>query len=118
MTRDTLNKGILEKFEEVLNAHFVSDKPHAQGLPSVASGASALHLSPNYFGDLIRKETGKSAQDYIQSKLIDMAKERMLQSEKSISEVAYDLGFKYPQHFTRLFKQKVGVTPQIYRNLN
>ena len=68
-----------------------------------------LNLSANYFGDLIKKETGKSAQEYIQTKVIDLAKERILNVDKSISEVAYELGFKYPQHFTRLFKQKVGV---------
>lgn len=118
MTRDSTNKGILEKFEHWLNRYFTSDKPQTEGLPSVASCAASLHLSPNYFGDLVRKETGKSAQEYIQSKLIDLAKEKVLQADKSISEVAYDLGFKYPQHFSRLFKQKVGVTPQLFRNLN
>ncbi|MEO8852300.1 MAG: AraC family transcriptional regulator [Ginsengibacter sp.] len=72
----------------------------------------------NYFGDLIKKETGKSPQEYIQSKLIDIAKERVFDIDKSISEVAYDLGFTYPQYFTRLFKQKVGVIPNEFRNLN
>jgi AraC-like DNA-binding protein len=118
ITRDTANKGILEKFEHLLNDHFQSGKPHSDGLPSVAWCAGKLHLSANYFGDLIRKETGKSAQEYIQQKLIDVAKERVLQIDKSISEVAYELGFKYPQHFTRLFKQKTGVTPNEYRGLN
>ncbi len=118
LTRDTANKGILEKFEHLLNRYFQSDKAHREGLPTVAYCAGELHLSPNYFGDLIRKETGKSAQEYIQQKLIDVAKERVLQIDKSISEVAYELGFKYPQHFTRLFKQKTGVTPNEYRGLN
>jgi AraC family transcriptional activator of pobA len=71
-----------------------------------------------YFGDLIKKETGQSAQEYIQAKVINVAKERIFNVEKSISEVAYELGFKYPQHFTRLFKQKTGMTPNEYRNLN
>jgi AraC-like DNA-binding protein len=102
----------------LLNRYFQSDKAHREGLPTVAYCAGELHLSPNYFGDLIRKETGKSAQEYIQQKLIDVAKERVLQIDKSISEVAYELGFKYPQHFTRLFKQKTGVTPNEYRGLN
>lgn len=118
ITRDTANKGVLEKFEQVLNHYFQSGKPHREGLPSVAYFASELHLSPNYFGDLVRKETGKTAQEYIQQKLIDIAKERVLQIDKSISEVAYELGFKYPQHFTRLFKQKTGVTPNEYKGLN
>jgi AraC family transcriptional regulator, transcriptional activator of pobA len=118
LTRDTTNKGILEQFEQLLKQYFASGKPHLLGLPSVAFCAGELHLSANYFGDLVRKETGKTAQDHIQTKLIDLAKERVLQVEKSISEVAYDLGFRYPQHFTRLFKQKTGMTPNEYRGLN
>ena len=118
ITRDNVHKGILEKFEDLLNDYFSSDKPHSTGLPTVASCAEELHLSANYFGDLIKKETGKSAQEYIQAKVIDVAKEKIFDLDKSISEVAYDLGFKYPQHFTRLFKQKVGVSPNEYRNLN
>lgn len=100
-----------------MNDYFSSDKPQSIGLPSVSWCADELHLSANYFGDLIKKETGKSAQEYIQSKVIEVAKERIF-DDKSISQVAYDLGFKYPQHFTRLFKQKVGVGPLEYRNLN
>jgi AraC family transcriptional regulator, transcriptional activator of pobA len=118
ITRDTPHHGILERFEILLNTYFSSDKPAAVGLPSVAYCADELNLSANYFGDLIKKETGKSAQEYLQSKIIDVAKERVFDINKSVSEIAYGLGFKYPQHFTRLFKQKVGVTPNEYRNLN
>jgi AraC-like DNA-binding protein len=118
ITREHINKGLLEKFEGILNAYFLSEKPQNIGLPSVAYCAAELHLSANYFGDLIKKETGKTAQEYIQSKVIDVAKEKIFDINKSISEVAYELGFKYPQHFTRLFKQKVGMSPQEYRNLN
>lgn len=118
ITRDQANHGILERFEAWLKAYFTSDQPSKTGLPSVAECARQLHLSPNYFGDLVRKETGKSAQEYIQSKIIDQAKERILQSPVSISDVAYTLGFKYPQHFSRFFKQKTGMTPQDYRSLN
>lgn len=118
ITRDNVNKGILERFEALLNAYISSKKPQETGLPSVNYCAEELHLSANYFGDLVKKETGKSAQEYIQNKLIDVAKERIFDLDKSISEVAYDLGFKYPQHFTRLFKQKTGVTPNEYRKLN
>lgn len=73
-------------------------------------------LSPNYFGDLIKKETGKSAQEYIQLKLIATAKERILAPNKTIGQVAYELGFQYPQHFTRLFKKITGLTPNEYRS--
>lgn len=118
ITRDNVNKGILERFEEFLNSYFSSEKPVNIGLPSVSYCADELNLSANYFGDLIKKETGKTAQEYIQSKVIEVAKERIFDHNKSISEIAFELGFKYPQHFTRLFKQKTGVTPVEYRNLN
>ncbi|AUD01125.1 helix-turn-helix domain-containing protein [Spirosoma pollinicola] len=118
ITRDQANKGVLERFESLLTHYFSSDKPQHKGLPSVGYCAEALHLSPNYFGDLVKKETGRSAQEYIQSKVINVAKERMFDSSKSMSELAYELGFKYPQHFTRLFKQKAGITPNDYRSLN
>jgi AraC family transcriptional regulator, transcriptional activator of pobA len=77
-----------------------------------------LNLSPNYFGDLIKKETGKTAHEYILAKVIDVAKEKIFDQSKSVSEIAYELGFKYPQHFTRLFKQRVGKSPNEYRMLN
>ena len=80
--------------------------------------AEQLHLSANYFGDLVKKETGKSAQEYIQLKLVDVAKEKIFDTSKSVSEIAYELGFKYPSHFTRLFKQRMGSSPNGYRRLN
>lgn len=118
ITRDVAHKGILEKFEELLNSYFLSENPQTIGLPSVAYCAEELHLSANYFGDLIKKETGQSAKDYILSKTLDMAKNKIFESNKTVNEIAYELGFKYPQHFTRLFKQKVGVSPGEYRGLN
>ena len=118
ITRDHSNSSIIERFEGVLNGYYSSDKPYENGLPSVAWCAAELNLSANYFGDVIKKETGKTAQEYIQGKVIDIAKERIFDLEKSVSQVAYDLGFKYPQHFTRLFKQRVGCTPVEYRLLN
>ncbi len=118
ITRDNVHKGILEKFENLLNDYFKTDKPQTMGLPSVSFCASELNLSASYFGDLIKKETGKTAQEYIQAKVIDLAKERIFDLNKSVSEIAYELGFKYPQHFTRLFKQRVGQSPNEYRMLN
>ena len=116
ITRDNVHKGILERFESMLNEYFSSDKPQRIGLPSVAYCAGEFNLSPNYFGDLIKKETGKSAHEFIQLKLIDEAKERIFDASKSVSEIAYGLGFKYPQHFSRVFKQYTGVAPQEYRS--
>lgn len=118
ITREHVNKGILERFESILNSYFLSEKPKNTGLPTVSYCADELHLSANYFGDLIKKETGITALEYIQTKVIDLAKERIFDIDKSIGEIAYELGFKYPQHFTRLFKQKTGNTPIEYRNLN
>jgi len=118
ITRDNVHQGILERFENLLNEYFQTDKPQTIGLPSVAYCAGELNLSANYFGDLIKKETGKTAQEYIQSKVIDVAKEKIFDQTKSVSQIAYELGFKYPQHFARLFKQRVGQSPNEYRMLN
>lgn len=118
ITREHVHKGILERFEGLLNDYFVSDKTQTIGLPSVAWCAGELNLSANYFGDLIKKESGRSAQEYIQSKIIDIAKEKIFDLNKSISQIASELGFKYPAHFTRLFKQRVGYTPNEYRMRN
>ena len=115
ITRNNVNKDILSRFEKVLDVFFTSDAPQEIGLPSVKYCADQLHLSPNYFGDLIKKETGKSPQEYIQIEVINIAKEKISDTQKSISEIAYELGFKYPTHFTRLFKKCVGCTPNVYR---
>jgi AraC family transcriptional regulator, transcriptional activator of pobA len=118
ITREHVHKGIMEKFDNLLNDYFSSDKTQTIGLPSVAWCAGELNLSANYFGDLIKKETGKSAQEYIQSRIIDLAKEKIFDPSKSISQIALELGFKYPAHFTRFFKQRVGYTPNEYRAMN
>lgn len=115
ITRDHVNTGVTEKFEALLNGYFKSGKPQKTGIPTVGYFAEQLHLSANYFGDVIKKETGKSPQEYIQLRLIDSAKEKIFDPGKSVSEVAYELGFKYPQHFTRFFKQHVGSTPNEFR---
>ncbi|TWF40380.1 AraC family transcriptional regulator [Chitinophaga polysaccharea] len=118
ITREHVYKGLLERFEHLLNDYFESGKSQNLGLPSVAYCASELNLSANYFGDLVKKETGKTAQEYIQTKIINIAKERIFDVNKSVSQVAGELGFKYPAHFTRLFKQRVGITPNEYRMQN
>ena len=118
ITRDNVHKGVLERFENLLNGYFQANKPQTMGLPSVAWCAGELNLSPNYFGDLVKKETGRTAQEYLQSKIIEVSKEKIFDHSKSLSEIAYELGFKYPQHFTRLFKQRVGMSPNEYRMLN
>uniref|UniRef100_UPI00404743C1 helix-turn-helix domain-containing protein n=1 Tax=Roseivirga sp. TaxID=1964215 RepID=UPI00404743C1 len=118
ITREHVNSGILKRFEKELNGYFNSEKPFTLGLPSVGYFADQLNLSANYFGDLVKKETGHSAQEMIQAKLIEIAKDKIFDPEKSVKEIAFELGFKYPQHFSRLFKQQVGISPLEYRNNN
>lgn len=118
ISRESVNQGSIEQFDIELNKYFASEKPQLIGLPSVAYFAEQLHLSSNYFGDLVKRETGKTAHEYIQLKVMNIAKERILDKSKSVSEIAYELGFKYPQHFTRMFKQNIGLSPSEYRNLN
>lgn len=118
ITRDHVNRDILVRLEALVDDYFQSDKPQTFGLPSVAYFAGQFNLSSNYFGDLIKKETGRSAHDYILEKLIEVAKIRVYDTSKTIGEIAYEMGFKYPAHFTRLFKQKVGQSPNEYRLLN
>lgn len=115
LTREDLHKDILVRFEALLQDCFQMDMLQEMGLPSVSYCAKQLHFSVNYFGDLVKKETGISAQEYILSKVIDLAKDKIRDNSKLISEIAYEMGFKYPQHFTRLFKQRVGQTPTEYR---
>lgn len=115
ITREHVNAGILSRFEKSLSSYFKSEKPYSLGLPSVAFFADELNLSANYFGDLVKKETGKSAQDLIQNELIRIAKDKIFDSDKSVKEIAFELGFKYPQHFSRVFKKEVGITPLEFR---
>ena len=117
-TRNHVNKDLLTRFEKVLDEYFSSEKPLENGSPTVSYCAEKLFLSPNYLGDLLKKETGKSALEHIQLKMINVAKEKIFDTSKSISDIAYELGFKYPQHCTRMFKKEVGYTPNEYRSLN
>lgn len=118
VTREPVNRNILVRFETLLEEYFSGGKAVNNGLPSVKYCASELCLSAGYFGDLIKKETGISAQTYIQNKVINIAKERILNPMYSITQVAYELGFQYPQHFTRLFKKVTGKTPKDYKSFS
>lgn len=117
ITRKKANKDILSQFEELTDNYFISGNAEKHGTPTVAWCADQLHLSANYFGDLIKKETGKSAQEYIQQKTMEVAKDLLSTTSKSISEIAYYLGYQYPQYFSRAFKRIVGCTPNEYRNI-
>lgn len=115
ITRETVNKDVLQRFEQHIEEYLRDRASDGEGLPSVRYFADKVCLSPNYFGDLVKKETGHSAQEYIQFKLIEHAKDMIVSTNLTMSEIAYSLGFAYPQHFGRLFKKRVGVTPNEYR---
>jgi AraC-like DNA-binding protein len=115
ITRHKQNSTVFTAFQRQLKDYFESGQPAIKGLPSVAYFADKAHLSTGYFGDLISKETGTTAQRYIQDAVIERSKHMLLESNRSVSEIAYELGFEYPQHFTRLFKSRTGMTPNEFR---
>lgn len=115
VTREDMNHDTLARLEQLLDDYLSGGVAAREGLPSVRYFADKVCLSPNYFGDLVKKETGKSAQEYIQLKMIDAAKEWLLDPNRTIGQVAFELGFQYPQHFVRFFKRQVGITPREYR---
>lgn len=114
-TRENMNRDILSRLESLLDDYFRYGKPATEGLPTVQYCADRLCLSPNYLSDLLRNTTGLSALKHIQLKALDVAKARMYDTDMSVSEIAYSLGFQYPQHFIRWFKRMTGFTPGEYR---
>lgn len=115
VTREPTNRDVLRRFEDLLQDWLTSDRTQTEGLPTVAACAKALSLSPNYFGDLVRRETQSTAQDYIHHALVDQAKIRLSKPGATIAETAYSLGFKYPHHLSRLFRSVEGISPSSYR---
>lgn len=115
VTRHKANSDILIKFEADLKEYLNSKQTELTGLPTVAYFADRACLSPGYFGDLIKKETGMTAQHHIQQKVIERAKQHIRAGQLTINQIATLLGFQYPQHFIRLFKRETGLTPREYR---
>lgn len=113
ITRHKANSDIVANFERHLREYY--SNPHCDVVPSVAYFAEKANLTPGYFGDLVRKETGVTAQETISRYLVSVAKQRLAFTSTDISLIAYDLGFQYPQHFTRLFKRITGQSPTQYR---
>lgn len=111
------NNALISRLESFLNGYLSSSEPIKSGLPNVAFCADRLNMSPSYLSDLIKSATGKSALKYIHEKLVEFAKYRLANSEKTVNEVAYSLGFEYPQHFTRFFKKNTGLSPSDYRRM-
>lgn len=115
LTRKKSNYDLLERFENILISYFDKQEGLENGLPTVASIAEALHISPNYLGSLLRIHTQQNAQQHIQNKMVDYAKQRLSTTGMSVSEIAYDLGFEYPQSFSKLFKKKTNQSPLEFR---
>lgn len=115
VTRQDLNLGAIAKFEKLVDEYIASGKTETEDLPTVKYFADKVFLSPNYFGDMVKAETGKTAQEYIAVRLFSYAKRQLASPELSVKEVAASLGFLYPQHFVRFFKKHSGMTPSEYR---
>jgi AraC family transcriptional regulator, transcriptional activator of pobA len=115
LTRSEINNDFVQKFEAILKQHFEKSLVDS-GLPDVEYFASQLNLSAYYLSDLLKKYTGKTTLEYIHLQIIDRAKSMLWGTSKSMSEIAYELGFEYPSHFTKLFKSKTGMAPTEYRN--
>lgn len=115
ITRKAVNHDVLTRMEMLLNEYFDDQKSLENGLPTVESMADKLHLSPHYLSDLLRSLTGQSAQQHIQEKLIEKAKEYLTVTNLSVAEIAYQLGFEYPQSFNKLFKKKTNISPLEFR---
>lgn len=118
ITRKTANRDTVAQVKTLLKEYFENETLRSGGLPTVKYLAGQVHLSPNYLSDLLKKETGLSTQDHIHYFLIEEAKNILLASNGTVSEIAYMLGFEYPQYFSKLFKQKTGITPQEFRHMN
>ena len=118
LTRQKLNIDLISNFEQLVTDYFKSKLLTDNGIPTVDYFANKLNLSAGYLTDLLKKETGKTTKEYLQIEVIEKAKYKLLNSNETVSEIAYTLGFEYPQYFNRLFKQKTGMTPLDYRQLN
>ena len=115
INRKELSNDLLEQFNQQLVAYFESGQLQENGIPSIEQIADKMSVSQRYLSDTLKKETGKTTTEHLQFYLIDEAKNILLKPNKSISEVAYELGFEYPQYFSRLFKKKEGISPSAYR---
>ena len=115
LNRKELSNDLLEQFNQQLVAYFDSGQMQEKGIPSIEQIADKLSVSQRYLSDTLKKETGKTSTEHLQLYLIDEAKNILLNPNKTISEVAYELGFEYPPYFSRLFKKKEGISPTQYR---
>jgi len=115
-TRTNLNQDIASQFEQLLRKYYKENKQLELGIPSVQFCGEAMNMSSKYLSDLLRKETGQTTQDHIHQYIIEKAKNQLLNSKKSASEIAYSLGFEYPQYFSKIFKKKTSMSPKEFRH--
>ena len=115
LNRKELSNNLLEQFNQQLSTYFESGQLQEKGIPSIEQIADKMSVSQRYLSDTLKKETGKTTTEHLHLYLIDEAKDILLKPNKSISEVAYELGFEYPQYFSRLFKKKEGLSPTEFR---
>lgn len=115
ITRKAINHDLLAQLEQLLEDYFNDEKSLNKGLPTVEFLASQVNLSPRYLSDMLRSLIGKNTQQLIHEKIIDLAKERLLSTNQSVSEIAYSLGFEHPQSFNKLFKAKTKQSPLNFR---
>ncbi|NLR93481.1 helix-turn-helix domain-containing protein [Flammeovirga agarivorans] len=116
-TRSNLNQDTVADFQTFLKQYYKDEKQLELGIPSVQYCGEQMNLSPKYLSDLLKKETGQSTQDHIHHFIIEKAKNRLLNSKNSASEIAYSLGFEYPQYFSKIFKKKTSMSPNEYRQM-
>ncbi len=113
--RKPMGLGIVEKLSTIIDSYLSSGMPAQQGQPTVAWCAGQFNLSPNYFGEVVKRELHVTATDYIQGKIVQAAETLLRDTTMSIGEIAEELGFAYPSHFTRMFHRRTGFTPVQYR---
>ncbi|MFP9098072.1 helix-turn-helix domain-containing protein [Flavobacterium sp. RHBU_24] len=115
ITRKAANSNLLSRMEQLLNECFDNEETLKNGVPTVEAIAERLHLSPHYLSDMLRQLTGRGAQQHIQDRLIEKAKEYLSVTNLSVAQIAYQLGFEYPQSFNKLFKKKTNTSPLEFR---
>ncbi len=117
-TRSHSNKDVVSEVEQLIREYYNENKQLKDGSPTIQYFADKVNLSANYLSDLLKKETGRNTKEHINDYVVELAKTKLLNSQGSVSEIAYDLGYNYPHYFSRVFKQKTGLTPQKYRDIN
>lgn len=116
--RSSNNSNMRERMDAIIDGYLSSGSTAQQGQPTVAWIASEFNLSPNYFGELVKREMHITAQEYIQRKIVSAAQSLLKGTTMAVNEIAEELGFTYPNHFTRMFRRNTGLSPLQFRKGN